>query len=83
MEKVANCTPYSQGFQVLRYLFNILKLNNAMYMPRVPSLIIPLTTCCAIYFLNNLLFKTKDLNSKKMMWNHAKSETVPPIIRRV
>ena len=52
-------------------------------MPRVPSLIIPLTTCCAIYFLNNLLFKTKDLNSKKMMWNHAKSETVPPIIRRV
>jgi len=38
VEKVAKCTPYSQYFQVLRYLFNIFKLNNAIYMPWVPSL---------------------------------------------
>ena len=32
-----------------------------------------------------LLSKTKDLNSIyiKMMWNHTKPETLPPIIRRV
>jgi len=30
-----------------------------------------------------LLFKTKDLNSKKMMWNHTNSETFSPIIRSV
>jgi hypothetical protein len=36
--KITKCTPYSQCFQGLRYLFNILKLNNAIYMPRVPSL---------------------------------------------
>jgi hypothetical protein len=35
--KVAKRTPYSQSFLVLRYLFNIFKLNNAMHMPWVPS----------------------------------------------
>jgi hypothetical protein len=33
VEKVAKRTPYSQRFLVLRYLFNIFKLNNAIYMP--------------------------------------------------
>jgi hypothetical protein len=32
VEKVANCPPYLQCFQVQRYLFNISKLNNAIYI---------------------------------------------------
>jgi hypothetical protein len=63
---------YSQCFQVLRYLLNIFKWNNALYMPRV-----------VLFILKILLFNTNDLNSIKMMWNHTKPETLPPIIRRV
>jgi hypothetical protein len=81
VEKGAKCTPYSQCFQVLRYLFNIFKLNNAIYMPRVPSLFHQ--HHAVLFILKILLFKTKDLNSKIMMWNHAKPETLPPIILRV
>jgi hypothetical protein len=81
MEKVTTFTPYSQRFQVLRYLFNILKLNSAIYMPREPSLFHYHNVVLFIFKI--LLFKTKDLNSIKMMWNHTKPETLPPIIRHV
>ena len=37
-EKSCKMYAYSQCFQVLRYLFNIFKLNNVIYMLRVPSL---------------------------------------------
>jgi hypothetical protein len=36
-----------------------------------------------LFIFKILLFKTKDLNSIKMMWNHTKPETLPPIIRCV
>ena len=39
--------------------------------------------CYFFFFYLILLFKTKDLNSIKTMWNHTKPETLPPIIRRV
>jgi len=81
VEKGARCTPYSQCFQALRYIFNIFELNNAVYMPRVPSLFHQ--HHAVLFIFKILLFRTKDLNSKKMMWNHTKSETLPPIIRRV
>jgi hypothetical protein len=35
-----------------------------------------------LFILKNLLVRTKDLNSIKIMWNHTKPETLPPIIRR-
>jgi len=38
VEKVAQCKPYLQCFQVQRYPFYISKLNNAIYMLGVPSL---------------------------------------------
>ena len=34
-------------------------------------------------FLYKVKLKIKDLNSIKMMWNHTKPETLPPINRRV
>ena len=79
--KITKCTPYSQCFQVLRYLFNIFKLNNAIYMPRVPSLFHQ--HHAVLFIFKILLFKTKDLNSIKLMWNHTKPETLPLIIRRL
>jgi len=36
--KFAKCMPYLQCFQALRYLINIFKLYNAIYMLVVPSL---------------------------------------------
>jgi hypothetical protein len=36
-----------------------------------------------LFIFKILLSKTKDLNSIKMMWNHTKPETLPPIIRCV
>ena len=50
-------------------------------MPRVPSLFHQ--DHAVLFIFKILLFKTKDLNSKKMMWNHTKPETLRPIIRRV
>ena len=47
-------------------------------MPRVPSLFHKHHV--VLFILKILLFKTKDLNSIKMMWNHTKPETLPPII---
>jgi hypothetical protein len=50
-------------------------------MPRVPSLFHQ--HHAVLFIFKILLFKTKDLNSKKMMWNHTKPGTLPPIIIRV
>jgi hypothetical protein len=50
-------------------------------MRRVPSLFHKHHVVLFIFKI--LLFKTKDLNYIKMMWNHTKPETLPSIIRCV
>ena len=76
-----SCKMYAIFTKVLRYLFNIFTLNNAIYMPRLPNLFHQHHV--VLFILKILLFKAKDLNSKNMMWNHTKPETLPPIIKCV
>jgi hypothetical protein len=70
---VAKCMPYLQYFQVLEYLFNIFKLNNAIYMLGVP--IIYYTHHVVLFILKKKYLKQKIWvisEYKKNMWNHGK-----------
>lgn len=68
--KVTKCTPCLQYFQVQMYFFYISNKNNAIYMVGLPRL-----HNVVQFIFTNILLKTKDLNSIKIMLHHEKNRS--------